>query len=42
VLDAAGLSSPIDALPHQPYGTFHIDMTTHLDLGPAIGNAEAG
>jgi hypothetical protein len=24
-----------------PYGTFHIDMNTHLDLGPATGQAEA-
>ena len=24
-----------------PYGTFHIDMSTHLDLGPATGHAEA-
>jgi hypothetical protein len=24
-----------------PYGTFHIDMNTHLDLGPAAGQAEA-
>jgi TnpA family transposase len=24
-----------------PYGTFHIDMSTHLDLGPATGRAEA-
>ena len=24
-----------------PYGTFHIDMSTHLDLGPATGQAEA-
>ena len=24
-----------------PYGTFHIDMSTHLDLGPASGLAEA-
>jgi hypothetical protein len=23
-----------------PYGTFHIDMSTHLDLGPATGQAE--
>jgi TnpA family transposase len=24
-----------------PYGTFHIDMSTHLDLGPATGQAQA-
>jgi hypothetical protein len=24
-----------------PYGTFHIDMNTHLDLGPASENAKA-
>jgi TnpA family transposase len=24
-----------------PYGTFHIDMSTHLDLGPASDHAEA-
>ena len=24
-----------------PYGTFHIDMNTHLDLGPAGQHAEA-
>jgi hypothetical protein len=24
-----------------PYGTFHIDMSTHLDLGPATGHAQA-
>ncbi|MGB0091510.1 MAG: hypothetical protein WBP81_03100 [Solirubrobacteraceae bacterium] len=24
-----------------PYGTFHIDMSIHLDLGPASGLAEA-
>ncbi len=24
-----------------PYGTFHIDMNTHLDLGPTTGQAEA-
>jgi hypothetical protein len=24
-----------------PYGTFHIDMSTHLDLGPETGEAEA-
>jgi TnpA family transposase len=24
-----------------PDGTFHIDMSTHLDLGPATGHAEA-
>ena len=24
-----------------PYGTFHLDMSTRLDLGPASGQAEA-
>jgi len=24
-----------------PCGTLHIDMSTHLDLGPATGQAEA-
>ena len=24
-----------------PYGTFHIDMNTHLDLGPAGQDAQA-
>jgi hypothetical protein len=24
-----------------PYGTFHIDMSTHLDLGPDASQAHA-